>query len=169
MRVIAAIGSVLGVLLFASFFVGVNAGYVYRTECPRQGGSTETEWTHHFQQVIPYVGFSRSGCETHSATRIGFDKLGIMKIHRSVAVAPVDHRPEYSEANISSIAKGCVNTGSTQAFCDCMAQEMATRISPVDYNRVATAFQAGAKSYSDLPSDLADDMRAVAEVADRDC
>jgi hypothetical protein len=57
----------------------MHGGYMYRTECPRARGLTETEWSYRVYLVFPYV-YSRSGCETHTATRVAFDAVGIWKM-----------------------------------------------------------------------------------------
>ena len=58
----------------------VNAGYVYRTRCVEPDGSTVTGWSYRPNDVVPYVGYSRSGCQVDTAVRVGLSALGVWKI-----------------------------------------------------------------------------------------
>jgi hypothetical protein len=156
----------LAFLLVALLVVAINGGYVYRTQCAGAGGSTETDWTYKINQVIPYLGHSKTGCETHTATRVALNSLGIWKFHSSAAV---DHTAEYSLDDVAKISSGCVNGGQPQSFCYCFARNVARYVSLDTYNAAAAAIQAGARNFSDLPESTRKPMQRAAAITQRDC
>lgn len=163
MRLLSGLGALVGFVLVALLVLAVNGGYVYRTQCAGANGSTETDWTYKIDQVIPYLGYSKTGCASHSATRVALDAVGIWRLHHSATA--VDHTAEYTTAEIAQISSGCVNTGAKQSFCDCFARTVAHYASLADYNTAAEAIQAGSKKLSDLPKS----MQQATAITNRDC
>lgn len=78
-----AVASLVSLTLVVGTIAAVNGGYVYRVECPTPQGTTETEWTYRIMNILPYVGYSRPGCEVHTATRVALSKIGIWEITSS--------------------------------------------------------------------------------------
>jgi len=74
--------SALGIL---GLVVLVNGGYVYRTSCPRADGRVETSWQWRINDVIPYLGYSVSDCQSHTATRELLSAVGIWKLNGHVS------------------------------------------------------------------------------------
>jgi hypothetical protein len=159
MRVLGGLGA-LGVVLLV---LAVNGGFVYRTQCAGASGSTETNWTYKINQVIPYIGYSKTGCEAHTATRIALDKVGIWKLHHSTAA--VDHTPEYTAANVATISKGCSNTGAKVSFCDCFARIVSRYVPLADYNTAVAAIRSGDTKLADLPKS----MQNATAITQRSC
>src|SRR5262245_11244865 len=124
--VVGSLAGIAGGVLVVIVILAINGGYVYRTQCPRVGGSTETDWTYHIYSVVPFFGYSRSGCEVHTAPRVALDAIGIWKLGGSgealAATAP-DHRDEYTAEQRTQIASHCVDTGKSMSFCECVADE----------------------------------------------
>lgn len=58
----------------------VNGGYVYKTTCQQPNGSTTTGWEYRINDVVPYFGFSQSGCTAHTATREVLSAIGLWKL-----------------------------------------------------------------------------------------
>jgi hypothetical protein len=169
-RVLGAIGGLLGVVGVVAVFALVNGGYVYRVECPRSGGSTETEWTYRWQSVIPYIGYDRSGCETHSGTRVALDAVGVWKLGGdSGGSGQADHSSEYSRESVAAFVDGCVAQGESRSFCECTANEITIRLSPTELQRVALAMQGGATKFDQLPEDIRSKTRDAASAAEKDC
>lgn len=168
---LAAVGaSLLGVVFVVFAFALVNGGYVYKVECPRAGGSTETEWTYRWNSVIPYIAYSRSGCETHSATRVALDSIGVWKLDGSDSSGPAeDHSAEYPAKVVEASIAGCVRTGESRSFCECASDEITTRLSAEQFNELATAMNSGAESYEDFPESIRDDVRDAVAASERDC
>lgn len=63
----------------------VNGGYVYKTTCQQPNGSTTTGWDYRINDVIPYFGFSQSGCKAHTATREVLSAIGLWKLNSGPA------------------------------------------------------------------------------------
>jgi len=163
MRLLAGLGGVLTFLFVVLLAVAINGGYVYRTQCAGASGSTETNWSYKINQVIPYIGYSKTGCETHTATRVALDSVGLWKLHASATA--VDHTSEYTAADVAQISSGCVNTGAKQSFCDCFARTVA-RYAPLhDYNTTAGLIRSGDSKMSDLPKS----MQQATAITRRDC
>jgi hypothetical protein len=170
MKVLSALAGLIGIVSVLFVVALVNGGFVYRVQCPRTGGSTETEWTYRWSSVIPYVGYSRSGCETHSATRVALDAIGVWDLGgASLAESSVDHSSAYPPEAVSSMTDQCVKTGATRSFCGCATDEITRRLSPDEFNQVATAIQAGATTYNDLPGDVRQKIQDAATAAEADC
>lgn len=170
----AVLGGVLGLgtmLLFIVVFLLVNGGYVYRTDCARAGGTTEREWTYSWNGLFPYIGYSRSGCDTHSGTRVALDAVGLWKIDGdgSGEAPDEDHSAEYSPGQIDAGVDGCVGTGRTRSFCECAFAELTARISPAEFNAAANAISSGDEAYADLPESLRKKVRDADVAAERDC
>jgi hypothetical protein len=162
---LGALLAVIGVLLVVAL---VNGGYLYRVECPR-GGGTETEWTYRWFSVIPYVGYDRSGCETHSATRVALDAIGLWKIDNDDSTADADHSSEYPQALVSEMVDACVASGESRAFCGCAYDEITRRLSPTEFERLAIALQGGAQRFEELPEDLRRKVSDATVAAEADC
>ena len=131
----------------------VNGGYVYRTQCPQVGGSIETDWTYRIYAVVPYLGYSRSGCEVHTATRIALDAIGVWKIHNApsaVAAITTDHRGEYTAQQRAGMQANCVGKDKSASFCQCAMDELARRFTPADLSQISAVTR-----YDQLPADLA--------------
>ena len=150
-------------LVIASVAVAINGGYIYRTQCAGAGGSTDTSWSYKINQIVPYIGYSKTGCETHTATRVALNSLGIWKFHPSPTA--IDHTAEYTAADVAQISKQCVGTGATQSFCDCFARNVARYASVDDYNASAATIQSGDTKMADQPTS----MQQVAAITQRDC
>jgi len=163
MRLLAGLGGVLTFMVIALLVVAINGGYVYRTQCAGAGGSTETDWSYKINQVIPYIGYSKTGCETHTATSVILNSVGIWKFHSSTTA--IDHTSEYTAADVAKISSGCVNTGSTQSFCDCFARTVARYVPLNDYNAAAEQIQSGDRKMADLPQS----MQQATAITQRDC
>jgi hypothetical protein len=164
---LSGFGSVLVGIGFVAAVLLVNAGYVYRNECPRAGGSTETSWTLQWDSVIPYIGYSRSGCETHSATRIALDAAGVWKIDDTVSARPDDHSAEYSADDIAAVTRNCTSSGRSRSFCDCVSSELTKRLSRDEFNALATAARDG--SYSSVDEDTRRRASEATVAIERDC
>jgi hypothetical protein len=76
--------SALGVL---GLVVLVNGGYVYRTSCPRADGHVETSWQWRINDVIPYLGYSVSDCQSHTATRELLSAVGVWKLRSHISTS----------------------------------------------------------------------------------
>jgi hypothetical protein len=168
-RILGALSGVLGGAIAVLAILLLNGGYVYRTQCPRADGSTETTWSYKLDLAIPYIGYSRSGCESHTATRVGLDAAGLWKIRKESAPAIQDHSLEYSDSDVSTMTRNCVNTGESRKFCSCVAKEMIRRLSLTEYNQAALAIQGGATTYDELPSSIQQKMHDITYVAEHDC
>lgn len=170
MRLLAALGSVIlgaGVLVIIAL---VNGGYVYRVECPRAGGSTETEWTYRWNSVIPYVGYERSGCETRPSTRVALDAVGLWKLDADSAPdRDADHSSDYPPELVSAMVDNCAAGDESRAFCECASNEITLRLSVTEFEQVAVAMQAGSGGFSDVPEDLRDKVRDATLAAEPDC
>jgi hypothetical protein len=84
-----ALAGLVGIVGVAVLIATINGGYVYRVQCP-QAGHTETEWTYRWESVVPYIGYSREGCTTHTATRLALDKVGVWELDDDGASANAD-------------------------------------------------------------------------------
>jgi hypothetical protein len=162
-RLLAGLGGVLTFVVVALLVVAVNGGYVYRTQCAGAGGSIETNWSYKINQVIPYIGYSKAGCDTHTATRVALNSVGIWKFHSSPTA--IDHTSEYTAANVAQLSSQCVSTGSTQSFCDCVARTVARYVSLNDYNASVAKIQSGDRKMADLPKS----MQQATAITKRDC
>jgi len=167
LRATVGLASVLGVLLV---FLLVNGGYVYRTECPRAGGSTETDWSYRIYQFIPYLGYSRSGCESHTATRVALDAIGVWKLDDDEGVsAPTGYRHEYLASDITRLQDNCEEGGRSESFCRCMVDELTLRFSRAEATQLANAVVGGTQRYDELPSAIRDKAYEFGAAVDRDC
>ncbi len=160
---VVAAGLVAGFLLL---FGLVNAGNVYRVECPRLGGGpTETEWT--WDPIrIPYVGYEPFGCETHTSTRLALDAVGLWSIEdapRNPDVGFELNQP-YDSSFINQWVRGCVYSGESVAFCRCAIDKYTARLRPDEFETAAAVAHSGGQ-LSELPENLRDAVRAV----ERDC
>jgi hypothetical protein len=72
-QVLEWVFGLIGGAIVLAIVLLVNGGYVYRTKCARAGSSVETECSCQIFSFIPYSGYSRSGCEVHSSTRVALD------------------------------------------------------------------------------------------------
>lgn len=170
-RFLAAIGSLIGIAGALLFILLLNGGYVYRTECPRAGGSTERDWTYRWSSVLPYIGYERTGCESHTATRLAFDALGLWTLpdDDSRSAAPVDHSSEYPRQAVEANIARCVQSGRSRSFCECAIGELTIRMSPRDFNRLGEASRRGAETFAELPVDIREAAEEAASAAERDC
>lgn len=161
----AILFSLIG-LAVAVLVVGlVTGGYVRRVECPRVNGSTETDWTFRYQQVLPYLGYERTGCRVTSATRVVLDKVGIWDLGPSLKEnTAVDHTGEYPVGFLTTAIRGCVSGGESREFCGCAMPEAMRRLAPSDLQLMQ-----GATRYDQLPDRLAGDLRALEGAVERDC
>jgi hypothetical protein len=157
------VASALGVVIVLGVLALINGGFVYRTECPRVAGSVETEWTWRIFSVVPYIGYSRSGCETHTATRVALDALGIWKLDRNRALT-ADHRREYAPDNLTAMKNQCVANGESMSFCDCAMDELARRFTPSELSQITAVTQ-----LDSLPSDLGHRASDAFKTVERDC
>jgi hypothetical protein len=168
-RLLTGVGSLVllaGPLLVVAL---VNGGYVYRVECPKGEGSTETEWTYRWNNVIPYIGYDRSGCETHSGTRVALDALGIWNLGEgSAGETNVDHSSEYPPELREAMTDDCVTASESRAFCECAINEIALRLSIGEFEQTAPALRAGG-SFDDLPEEIRGKARDAAVAAETDC
>jgi hypothetical protein len=162
--------------LFLMAALAVNAGYIYRVDCPRANGSTEREWTYQLNSVIPYFAYSRSGCETHSATRVALSSVGLWKIGGgggggggSAGNSSEDHTAEYLPGALEPAINACTTTGKSRSFCQCAYGEVARRLTPDEFNRVALALNAGQQAYQGLPESIRERIHEADVVAERDC
>jgi hypothetical protein len=156
---VVATGLVAGFLLL---FGLVNAGNVYRVECPRAGGPTEAEWT--WDPIsIPYVGDGRSGCETHTSTRLALDAVGLWSIGDAPTNNPdvgFELNQPYDSSFIDLWVRGCVSSGDSVAFCRCAINEYTTRLRPDEFETAAAVAHSGGQ-LSELSENLRDDIKAV--------
>ena len=153
--------SVLVVLLV------VNGGYVYRTQCPHVDGSTETSWRYGISDIVPYVGYSQSGCQVHTATRLLLDAIGIWKLHDptpSTTGAPSGHQSEYTSVMRASMQSHCVSSGKAASFCRCATDELTRAFSPVELSQISSASR-----FDQLPSALARRARDETSAINQDC
>ena len=160
-----------GVVSGAAILVAVllaNGGYVYRTQCPHLGGSTETDWSYRIYAIFPYIGYSRTGCEVHTATRIALDAIGLWKIHdvgtAPPTVAATDHRGEYSKAVTTSMQTHCVSTGKSASFCGCAMNELTRDFSPTELAQISSVTR-----FDQLPTGLAQRASVDTTAIDQDC
>jgi hypothetical protein len=163
MRLLSGLSALLSGAVVVLLIAAINGGYVYRTQCAGASGSTETNWTYKINQVIPYIGYSKAGCETHTGTRVALDSLGIWKLHNSTTA--VDHTAEYTASDVAQISSGCVGTGAKQSFCDCFARVVARYVSLDDYNTSAAAIRSGDTNMADLPKS----MQTATTITQRSC
>jgi hypothetical protein len=170
MRFLAGLGALVGTVVFLLVFALVNGGYIYRVQCPRGGGTTETEWTYRWQSVLPYVGYSRSGCRTHTATALALDAIGVRSIDDESSRTPgADHSSEYDPQSVRQAVDSCVAQGESRPFCECAIDEFTRRLSPAEFDRLARAMRSGAETFDDLPSDLGEKTQDASAAARRDC
>jgi hypothetical protein len=171
LRVLAALVSAIGVGLVIVVVVVLNAGFVYRVECPRAGGSTETEWTYRWQSLFPYIGYSRSGCESHTATRVALDAVGLWAIDDGEGGndQSSDHSSEYPPDLLASMVDGCVSDGESREFCQCALDEFTLRVSAEEAQSVAEAFRTGAARYDELPEGVRGKVQDAVVAAETDC
>ncbi len=163
MKLLAGLSALLGFVGIALAVAVINGGYVYRTQCAGANGSTETNWSYKINQVIPYIGYSKTGCESHTGTRVVLDSVGIWKLHDSAST--VDHTAEYTAGDVARISSGCVGTGATKSFCDRFARTVARYVSLDDYNTAAVAIRSGDTKLSDLPKS----MQNATAITNRNC
>lgn len=173
-EVMAKLLQVLGALLagaaMLSVIAVVNAGYVYRTECPRAGGTTEREWTYRWNLFIPYIGYSRTGCESHTATRVLLDALGVWKIKdQATSQAVENHSSEHEPALVAAYEAKCVRSGATATACRCVIAELVQRLSPAELEAFAVASKRGVRRFDDFPAPLGEKLRAISVTVERDC
>jgi hypothetical protein len=152
MRWVTSLAGLGVALVLVTVFIFVNGGYVYRTQCPRVGGSVETDWTYQINAILPYIGYSRSNCAVHTATRVALDAVGVWKIDDAVSSssAMTDHTGDYTAAQIDGAKANCVQKGQGVTFCGCAIDELVRRFSPREFALISVATK-----YEELPGDLA--------------
>jgi hypothetical protein len=64
-------------LVVLTVAVLVNGGFVYKTSCATADGHTVTHWSYAISDVIPYIGYAESGCQSHTATRELLSAVGV--------------------------------------------------------------------------------------------
>ncbi len=164
----SVVGSLFGiasVVLIGAAILLLNGGYVYRTQCPRVGGSTETDWSYRIFAIVPYLGYSRSGCQVHTATRIALDAVGIWKLHdRSSSVNVADHRGEYTIKQDASMDAHCVSAGKSRSFCVCARDELTRRFTPNELSQISSVTR-----FDQLPAGLARRASDVTKAIDQGC
>jgi hypothetical protein len=169
-RVLGVLAGLLGAAAIVLVIALVNGGYIYRVECPRAGGSTETEWTYRWNSVIPYVGYDRSGCETHSGTRVALDAIGLWSIDDDPGRREAeDHSSEFPPEAVAAMKANCSAGGESRAFCDCAFDELTIRLSPDEVQQLADAIRGGATTFEELPDDLRAKVTDAAAAAENDC
>jgi hypothetical protein len=173
MRLLSSLGGALGVVLVVVVIVLVNGGYVYRTQCPHLQGSTETSWSYHINDIAPYVGYSRSGCQVHTATRLALDWVGVWKLHAATAPtansAPgnssaTGHQSEYTASQRTFMQTHCVNSGKPESFCKCAMAELTRAFTPSELGQISAVTR-----YDELPSELASRAHDVNTAIASDC
>lgn len=166
MRLVRSVTGVLGAVLAALVIVLVNGGYVYRTQCPHIQGSTETSWSYHINDIVPYFGYSRTGCEVHTASRLALDWVGVWKLHSATtppaSSSPTGHQSEYTASQRTFMNTHCVNAGKSESFCTCATAELTRAFTPSELGQISAVTR-----YDQLPSGLAsrayDENTAIAQ------
>src|SRR5581483_9941142 len=106
MRLLHSITGVVVSVPVLLVVLAINGGYVYRTRCPHIQGSTETSWSYRIYEILPYIGYSRTGCQVHTATRVALDWVGLWKLPSAQPVAAgapsTGHQGEYTGDQIAS-------------------------------------------------------------------
>jgi hypothetical protein len=156
---LVAAGLVAGFLLL---FGLVNAGNVYRVECPRLGGGPpESGWT--WDPIrIPYVGYEPSGCETHTSMRLALDAIGLWSIEdapRNPHVGFELNQP-YDSSFINLWVRGC-SSGESVAFCRCAIDEYTKRLRPDEFETLSAVAYSPGGTLAELPENVRDAVEAV--------
>jgi hypothetical protein len=126
----------------------------------------ETSWSYRISAILPYVGYSRPGCQVHTATRLALDWMGIWKLHPAEAATAnpnqVGHRSEYTRAERTFMQAHCVQAGKSASFCECATAELTRAFTPSELGQISAV-----RRYDQLPASLAsrahDENAAIAQ------
>ena len=81
-----------------------------------------------------------------------------------VAAIQASHTSDYSQTDLSGMRSRCVAGGKSEAFCECITNELTSRLSPAELSQVS-----GAARFSDLPGTLATRAQEATARIDRYC
>jgi hypothetical protein len=76
-KILGAAGGLIMALVVLTVAVLVNGGFVYKTSCATADGHTITHWSYAISDVIPYIGYAESGCQSHTGTRELLSAVGV--------------------------------------------------------------------------------------------
>jgi hypothetical protein len=166
MRLLAALGTLATGTAVLLAIVAINGGYVYRTQCLHVGGSTESSWSWRINDLIPYLGYSRSGCEVHTATRWALDAVGVWSIKSEsvTAAESIDHRGDYTANQHASMQANCEGKGSSTSFCLCAMDELTRRFPLAELQQISSVTR-----FDQLPGDLGQRASAATSAISQDC
>jgi hypothetical protein len=74
----------IGGALFVLALVAINGGYVYRTDCPKPTGGSDSSWSYNINDIIPYTRSADAPCSTHSLSRLALSWTGIWSLGHTV-------------------------------------------------------------------------------------